>query len=139
MGLFGGRSSEIESNIDAFISQKILLPQIFLKPAENEEHFRIYGHALYEANRLMLLRRSVEEGAPFWQGKVFLKCREAIDRDVGVPKSLGRGWNAWSRRAGRGGAPRRQSGRDQQHEPHAREDATLHRASVGAGTISGGA
>ena len=79
MGLFSGRSNDIESNIDSFIAQKILLPQIFLRPAENEEHFRIYGHALYEANRLALLKRSVDEGAPFWQGKVFLKCREAID------------------------------------------------------------
>ena len=79
MGLFSGRSNDIESNIDSFIAQKILLPQIFLRPAENEEHFRIYGHALYEPNRLALLKRSVDEGAPFWQGKVFLKCREAID------------------------------------------------------------
>ena len=79
MGLFNGRSNDFESNIDAFIAQKILLPQVFLRPAENEEHFRIYGHALYAANRLELLKRSVDEGAPFWQGKVFLKCREAID------------------------------------------------------------
>ncbi len=79
MGLFSGRSGDVESNIDAFISQKILLPQVFLKPTENEEHFRIYGHNLYAANRLALLKRGVEAGNPFWQGKVFLKCREAID------------------------------------------------------------
>jgi hypothetical protein len=79
VGLFSGRSGDVESNIDAFISQKILLPQVFLKPTENEEHFRIYGHALYAANRLVLLKRGVEAGNPFWQGKVFLKCREAID------------------------------------------------------------
>jgi hypothetical protein len=79
LGLFGGRSSDVESNIDAFIAQKIVLPQVFLKPTENEEHFRIYGHALYAANRLALLKQGVENGEPFWQGKVFLKCREAID------------------------------------------------------------
>ena len=79
MGLFGDRPSEAESSIDSFIAQKILLPQVFLKAAEGEEHFRIYGHAKYEFNRLELLKRSAEQGAPFWQGKVFLRCREAID------------------------------------------------------------
>jgi hypothetical protein len=78
LGLFGDRPSEVESSIDSFISQKILLPQVFLKPTEDEEHFRIYGHAKYEFNRLELLKESVSAGAPFWQGKVFLKCREAI-------------------------------------------------------------
>lgn len=79
MGLFGDRPSEVESSIDSFISQRILLPQVFLKPAANEEHFRIYGHSKYEFNRLELLQRSAAAGEPFWQGKVFLKCRAAID------------------------------------------------------------
>jgi hypothetical protein len=79
LGLFGDRASDKETSIDSFISQKILLPQVFLKPAPDEEHFRIYGHAKFEFNRLALLNRSVAEGAPFWQGKVFLICREAVD------------------------------------------------------------
>lgn len=79
MGIFGERRGAAESEIDLFISQQIVLPQVFLKPAENEEHFRIYGHSLYVANRLELLKRSAAAGEPFWQGKVFLKCREAID------------------------------------------------------------
>ena len=79
MGLFGGKSSAVESSIDSFISQQILLPEIFLKAAANEEHFRIYGHSKYEFNRLELLQRSAAAGEPFWQGKVFLKCRDAID------------------------------------------------------------
>lgn len=79
MGLFGSRPSEAESSIDSFISQQILLPEIFLKQAEGEEHLRIYGHAKYEFNRLQLLNESTAAGAPFWQGKVFLKCRQAID------------------------------------------------------------
>lgn len=79
MGIFGERRGVAESEIDSFISQQILLPQVFLKPAENEEHFRIYGHALYGANRLDLLKRSAANGEPFWQGKVFLKCRQAVD------------------------------------------------------------
>ena len=87
MGFFGGRPSEVESTIDNFIAQKILLPQVFLKPAANEEHFRIYGHAKYELNRLALLNRSAAEGAPFWQGKVFLKCRQVID-DKALPSKV---------------------------------------------------
>jgi hypothetical protein len=79
MGIFGERKADAESEIDSFLSRKILLPHVFLKPAENEEHFRIYGHSIYGANRLELLKRSTDAGEPFWQGKVFLKCREAID------------------------------------------------------------
>jgi hypothetical protein len=79
VGLFGERPSDVESSIDSFISQRILLPQVFLKPATDEQHFRIYGHAKYEFNRLELLKESAVAGEPFWQGKVFLKCRDAID------------------------------------------------------------
>jgi len=79
MGIFGERRGAAESEIDVFIAQQIFLPEVFLKPAENEEQFRIYGHALYVANRLDLLRRSKVAGEPFWQGKVFLKCRKVID------------------------------------------------------------
>jgi hypothetical protein len=87
LGLFGERRNEVESNIDSFIAQKILLPQVFLKPAAEEEHFRIYGHSKYELNRVALLNRSVTEGAPFWQGKVFLKCRDSID-DKALPSKV---------------------------------------------------
>lgn len=79
MGLFGERPSDVESSIDSFISQRILLPQVFLKPTADEQHFRIYGHSKYEFNRLELLKQSASSGEPFWQGKVFLKCRDAID------------------------------------------------------------
>ena len=79
MGLFGDRPTEAEASIDSFISQQILLPEIFLKATEGEEHFRIYGHAKYEFNRLQLLNESAAAGAPFWQGRVFLKCRDVVD------------------------------------------------------------
>ena len=79
VGLFGNRPTATEASIDSFISQKILLPEIFLHPAEGEEHFRIYGHAKYEFNRLQLLNESAAAGAPFWQGRVSLECRDAVD------------------------------------------------------------
>ncbi|MFM2384975.1 MAG: hypothetical protein RL166_849 [Actinomycetota bacterium] len=59
MGIFGERKSAVETEIDSFLEQKILLPQTFLRKS--------------------LLNESVVNGEPFWQGKVFLKCRDAFD------------------------------------------------------------
>ena len=79
MGIFGERKANAESEIDSFLAQKILLPQVFLKPAEGEVHLRIYGDAKFSMARQLLLSQSVEAGEPFWHGKVFLKCRDSID------------------------------------------------------------
>lgn len=79
MGIFGRKPKAAESNVDSFLAQKILLPQVFLQPVEGEEHLRVYGSPQYANVRAHLLLMSIEAGEPFWQGKVFLKCREAVD------------------------------------------------------------
>lgn len=79
MGIFGRKPKAAESNVDSFLAQKIILPQVFLQPVEGEEHFRIYGSPQYANVRAFLLLQSVEAGQPFWQGKVFLKCHETVD------------------------------------------------------------
>lgn len=79
MGIFSGRPSEAEAEIDSFLAQKILLPQTFLKANVGEAHIRIYGDARFAMTRQNLLNRSAENGELFWHGKVFLKCRDSID------------------------------------------------------------
>lgn len=74
---FGKSRSEAETGIDAFLGQKIVLPQLFLKPAEGEIHFRVYGHVEYAEERKELLDRATRGKEPFWSGKVFLKVGPA--------------------------------------------------------------
>lgn len=76
MSLFNGRRSAAEDAIDAFISQEILLPSVFLRAQEDETHFRVYGHPEYAFARTQLLNESVVNGQPFWHGKVYLHCVE---------------------------------------------------------------
>jgi hypothetical protein len=79
MGIFGERKSAVETEIDSFLEQKILLPQTFLRTNAGEHHIRIYGDSKFALLRQALLNESVVNGEPFWQGKVFLKCRDAFD------------------------------------------------------------
>lgn len=79
LGIFGNRQTEAETDIDSFLSQKILLPQTFLKANAGEVHIRIYGDSRFAMARQILLNQSAEEGELFWHGKVFLKCRDSID------------------------------------------------------------
>lgn len=87
MGIFGDRKSDAESDIDSFLAQKILLPQTFMQVNEGEQHIRIYGDSKFALVRQELLTISSLAGQGFWQGKVFLKCRHAID-DRAVPSLL---------------------------------------------------
>lgn len=82
MGIFGSRPSEAEAEIDSFLAQKILLPQTFLKANAGETHVRIYGDARFSLARQELLNRSAESGELFWQGKVFMNCRESIGENT---------------------------------------------------------
>jgi hypothetical protein len=70
---FGKSQRDAETEVDAFLGQKIVLPQLFLKPAEGETHFRVYGHVEYAEERKELLDRATRGKEPFWSGKVFLK------------------------------------------------------------------
>lgn len=79
---FGKSRGEAESGIDSFLEQKIVLPQVFLKPAEGETHLRVYGQVEYEKARKNLLDQSVLAKEPFWSGKVFLKSVE-VSRPTG--------------------------------------------------------
>ena len=87
MSIFGARKSDAESDIDSFLSQKIILPQTFMQVNEGEHHIRIYGDSKYAQIRQELLTISSLAGQGFWQGKIFLKCRHSIDDRV-VPSLL---------------------------------------------------
>lgn len=84
MGIFGERKSDAELEIDAFLDQKILLPQTFLRVNAGETHLRIYGDSKFALIRQALLNESAANAEPFWHGKVFLKCRDSLD-DRAVP------------------------------------------------------
>ena len=79
---FGKSRGDAESAIDSFLGQKIVLPQVFLKPAEGETHLRVYGQTEYEKARKNLLDLSVLAKEPFWSGKVFVRATK-VSRPTG--------------------------------------------------------
>lgn len=76
------RGGDAESVIDSFLGQKIVLPQVFLKPAAGEIHFRVYGQVEYEKARKNLLDQSQLAKEPFWSGKLYLRAAE-VSRPAG--------------------------------------------------------
>lgn len=79
---FGKSRGEAETAIDAFLEQKIVLPQVFLKPAEGETHLRVYGQVEYEKARKNLLDQAQLAKEPFWSGKLFLRATK-VSRPTG--------------------------------------------------------
>lgn len=88
MGIFASRDQgDSGSSIDAFLSQQILTPKVFLSPAQGEQYIRVYGQTKYAAARSALVQKALAEGEPFWQAKVYLELAES-DEEGSVPKKL---------------------------------------------------
>lgn len=79
---FGKSRGDAESSIDSFLEQKIVLPQVFLKPVDGETHLRVYGQTEYEKSRKDLLDQSQLAKEPFWSGKVYVRAAE-VSRPAG--------------------------------------------------------
>ncbi len=85
MGIFSRREDgDATPSIEEFVSQKILTPKLFLTAQPGEEYFRVYGQTKYAELRERLVRNALEDGQPFWQGRVELEV--GVSSDGGAPK-----------------------------------------------------
>lgn len=85
MGIFSGREQGSNEPLDVFIGQKITNPKTFLTPQGGETYIRVYGQTRYADIRSKFVRNALEDGLPFWQGKVVLEIGESTD-EGGVSK-----------------------------------------------------
>lgn len=74
---FGKSRKNVESAVDDFLAQRIVMPQVYLKPARGEVSFRVYGHSEYASLRKDLLDGAILAKEPFWNGKVYLRATQA--------------------------------------------------------------
>lgn len=84
MGIFSNRDESTALDIDEFLKQRILTPKVFLTALENEQYIRVYGQPKYAEIRAELVRRALEAGEPFWQGKVFVESGVSEEGEVPV-------------------------------------------------------
>ena len=88
MGIFANRGNgDSDSSIDAFLSQPIVTPKVFLSPAEGEQYIRVYGQTKYAPARSALVQKALADGEPFWQAKVYLELADS-DEEGSVPKKV---------------------------------------------------
>ncbi|WP_296648802.1 hypothetical protein [Rhodoluna sp.] len=88
MGLFSSSNDRAsDSALDAFVGQVLLPPKLFLTKQPGEQKIRVFGQTIYADTRQNILNKALNEGLPFWQGKVVLEQR-VVTEEGSLPKQV---------------------------------------------------